>query len=72
MVIYPYKGAVAEPSAVLKGELHPHFDKDRDEDEVVQTVRDLAKVLQERFNQTRVLYSFMDRQYSYDPKNPTE
>jgi hypothetical protein len=69
-MIYPYnENAIQEPSAVLKGELSPKFDKHRLDSEVLDTIQSLATCLLLAHGQTRVYYSYRNMQYTVDRKD---
>lgn len=70
MMIYPYEdGAITEPSAIIKGELSPKFDKHRPDYEVVETLKNLAITLLYMHRQNRVYYSYCNVQYTVDKED---
>jgi RecA-family ATPase len=73
-MIYPYgdNDAILEPSAVIKGELSPKFDKHRHDYEVIETIKSLAIMLLIDHGQTRVYYSYCNVQYTVDKKDITD
>ena len=67
VMIYPYdEDAIMEPSAIIKGELSPKFDKHRSDFEVLQTLNSLVTDLMFGLGQNRVYYSYCDKQYTLD------
>ena len=64
-MIYPYdEDAIMEPSAIIKGELSPKFDKHRKDYEVVETIKNLAIAFLFAHGQNRVYYSYCNVQYT--------
>lgn len=69
-MIYPYDDdAIMEPSAIIKGELSPKFDKHRKDYEVAETLKNLAIAFLFAHGQTRVYYSYCNVQYTVDKKD---
>ncbi len=77
VMIYPLRNAknlnenepmrvAREPSVVYRGELSPKYDASRTDEEVVATLKSLAKFVGQGLNQRRVYFSFLERQYTID------
>lgn len=58
--------ATAEPSAIVFGELRPRYDQGRSDEEVLATLRDLARALGKALRQNRVYFTLEDVQHSVE------